>query len=978
MANINKNHIMRIDMGNATLNGGGFSFYITDKNTSNLFVELVVNTSNNPLIGKFVAIEQASDYMVTLVMIKPDKEILYIDGELLEEERLFHFNFSREELNQIGAFKCEFRIKCVVNGVEEVRTTAPFGFDVLPSIVTDLDGEAVKVEVFPIYEELLERLNNLEEGLLVGYATEEYVDEAIKKIDVTDQLTSYATRDYVDGEISTIELTPGPQGPQGIQGIQGIQGPKGETGATGAEGPAGKDGLTTSVKVNGTTYTHSNGLITLPNYPSLTGYATTSYVNSQIANMTGGTSVPSYVVKEAQMVADKVIETRNAYSLVVSSMSDLHTTGSDTSATGVLHAFQGINEIDKITEVDLITIHGDVMVVYMDDTYKDGFKHVKTCMNEVTKNIPLLHMQGNHDELSTDTTDVARQKYYRYIGANNKHVVTDFANRFRNYGYKDFDDLRIRFIYMNSADCSELERTSNEWITPMQFKWLINTALDFSDKEGAEDWCWIVGTHHPLNTEMGSTSNTCMKLLRGILQAYTAKTSGSFDLYHLSDLHTISYDFTNVKQRMICHLHGHIHNYRVEWFDDVLSITVPNACFGRNNEYGTYTGYSEDVHQYFGDIDENGNQRQYNKVSGTADDTAFVTLVIDPRVNNKIYAYSYGAGVDREIDLTTKEVIYTEKTEDTGGDSGDTPTGGFDYGYTAETVTSEDGTTWFTETSLSGSTESGYKPYTGTTNHASQNIYVNNGDLIRLYNATWSGGGCVQAFKSDGTRVAHYPEINKNTTGTNDYIRWQTRGTTMRVEINSSEVAYIRLSTYIDDISQALITKNEVIDNLIVMANRTYEDYSSMTDNFTVVTDPQKQSFTEYYPSMHDGKDGKYCATKITNHTVDTVNNGFTFSLTSSTGYGLRFPIDVKKGRTYFFSATISGKPLVLYLYKYDKETGVYISRTILTAGLGSDGAKWNQEFEITDDCAYSLWIGCGANDINNVITVTGIDVWQV
>ena len=242
MANINKNHIMRIDMGNATLNGGGFSFYITDKNTSNLFVELVVNTSNNPLIGKFVAIEQASDYMVTLVMIKPDKEILYIDGELLEEERLFHFNFSREELNQIGAFKCEFRIKCVVNGVEEVRTTAPFGFDVLPSIVTDLDGEAVKVEVFPIYEELLGRLNNLEEGLLVGYATEEYVDEAIKKIDVTDQLTSYATRDYVDGEISTIELTPGPQGPQGIQGIQGIQGPAGPTGPQGPKGDTGEIG----------------------------------------------------------------------------------------------------------------------------------------------------------------------------------------------------------------------------------------------------------------------------------------------------------------------------------------------------------------------------------------------------------------------------------------------------------------------------------------------------------------------------------------------------------------------------------------------------------------------------------------------------------------------------------------------------------------------------------------------------------------
>ena len=99
----------------------------------------------------------------------------------------------------------------------------------------------------------------------------------------------------------------GIQGPKGEQGIQGIQGPKGDTGAVGTQGPQGlkgdtgatgatgpkgdtgpqgpkgdtgpqgpqgpqgpkgdkgADGLTTSVTVNGTTYTQSNGNITLPN-----------------------------------------------------------------------------------------------------------------------------------------------------------------------------------------------------------------------------------------------------------------------------------------------------------------------------------------------------------------------------------------------------------------------------------------------------------------------------------------------------------------------------------------------------------------------------------------------------------------------------------------------------------------------------------------------------------------------------------------
>ena len=47
-----------------------------------------------------------------------------------------------------------------------------------------------------------------------------------------------------------------------IKGEQGIQGAKG------AKGDKGADGLTTAISVNGNTYSHSNGTITLPNYPT--------------------------------------------------------------------------------------------------------------------------------------------------------------------------------------------------------------------------------------------------------------------------------------------------------------------------------------------------------------------------------------------------------------------------------------------------------------------------------------------------------------------------------------------------------------------------------------------------------------------------------------------------------------------------------------------------------------------------------------
>ena len=50
--------------------------------------------------------------------------------------------------------------------------------------------------------------------------------------------------------------------------IKGGKGDKGEPGEKGEKGDKGNDGLTTAISVNGNTYSHSNGTITLPNYPT--------------------------------------------------------------------------------------------------------------------------------------------------------------------------------------------------------------------------------------------------------------------------------------------------------------------------------------------------------------------------------------------------------------------------------------------------------------------------------------------------------------------------------------------------------------------------------------------------------------------------------------------------------------------------------------------------------------------------------------
>lgn len=78
----------------------------------------------------------------------------------------------------------------------------------------------------------------------------------------------------------------GPKGPQGEQGPQGERGPEGLPGPRGVQGTPGKDGLTTSITVNGNKYTQSSGNITLPNYFPANGEAVAGTLN--LANSTNG------------------------------------------------------------------------------------------------------------------------------------------------------------------------------------------------------------------------------------------------------------------------------------------------------------------------------------------------------------------------------------------------------------------------------------------------------------------------------------------------------------------------------------------------------------------------------------------------------------------------------------------------------------------------------------------------------------------
>ena len=114
--------------------------------------------------------------------------------------------------------------------------------------------------------------NRLSDSFVVAKFRPKQEDAGISERSVQN-LIDNALQNYQGGSCGGV--SGGIQGPPGPQGIQGEMGP------TGPKGDAGEPGLTTKVTVNGTTYTQSDGNISLPNYAKI-GTAETNQVLSKI------------------------------------------------------------------------------------------------------------------------------------------------------------------------------------------------------------------------------------------------------------------------------------------------------------------------------------------------------------------------------------------------------------------------------------------------------------------------------------------------------------------------------------------------------------------------------------------------------------------------------------------------------------------------------------------------------------------------
>lgn len=368
--------------------------------------------------------------------------------------------------------------------------------------------------------------------------------------------------------------------------------------------------------------------------------------------------IPDYIKAAALEVAKKVRAVQTPESITFIAMSDSHQldTSSDI-VTGNLHAGMAAKALAYILpNIDFACFLGDYTAGSNTTTIEEGKRHfaeINADIDEAFAGIPQFRTVGNHDPLGysyNQNGDYLNQAtLYSLIGKYNDDGVTVMGSTTGGYCYRDFTDKKVRVICLNTAEMTSASSGGAENMTGEQKLWFAN-ALKSAGAKGS-DWGIIVLSHHPLDW-----GNVLMA--SNIVHAYVDGTSIT-----VTSGNTINFSGSN-SAKFLGAFHGHVHCFKAAKLNYIANsvgteyqayrIAVPNMCFSRNNEYGQ-NGKGE----YYGI--EFGEETTYNKMSGTADDTAFVVNVLNP-ATQKIYSYCFGAGYDREVFTGVASVAVTGVT----------------------------------------------------------------------------------------------------------------------------------------------------------------------------------------------------------------------------------------------------------------------------------------------------------------------------
>ena len=190
MKNVNRDYLVKVNVKTAEIETpkDDMIFYVTDIWTSNIFFQLDFGKGNSLTD---LHNENASNYDLTLRVVKPNKEHKELRASLLSQDsNFFVADLKPDFTDYIGICECELFIETTINGRKETNTTDPFEYIVEGSVFSALDEV---IEGRPDYPPLADKL-----------ATKEYVDAAVAAgVGSGIDLSGYVTTESMNASLAT-------------------------------------------------------------------------------------------------------------------------------------------------------------------------------------------------------------------------------------------------------------------------------------------------------------------------------------------------------------------------------------------------------------------------------------------------------------------------------------------------------------------------------------------------------------------------------------------------------------------------------------------------------------------------------------------------------------------------------------------------------------------------------------------------------
>lgn len=191
--NVNRDYLVKVNVKTAEIETpkDDMIFYVTDIWTSNIFFQLDFGKGNSLTD---LHNENASDYDLTLRVVKPNKEHKELKASLLSQDsNFFVADLKPDFTDYIGICECELFIETTINGRKETNTTDPFEYIVEGSVFSALDEVIEGNPDYPLVDTL---------------ATKEYVDAAVAAgvgsgIDLSGYVTTESMNTALAGKSDT-------------------------------------------------------------------------------------------------------------------------------------------------------------------------------------------------------------------------------------------------------------------------------------------------------------------------------------------------------------------------------------------------------------------------------------------------------------------------------------------------------------------------------------------------------------------------------------------------------------------------------------------------------------------------------------------------------------------------------------------------------------------------------------------------------